>query len=56
MIVELRRRIASGLALLITVLTLGTVHVNWTGRPTAAARDDDVRAPVSDATPPRADR
>jgi len=45
---NLRKAIAVGIALLVTVFTLGSVRVNWTGIPGSAdGAEDPGRAAVS---------
>jgi len=45
---DLRKAIVVGLALLVTAFTLGSVRVNWTGRPGSAdGPEDPGRASVS---------
>jgi len=45
---NLRKAIAVGIALLVTVFTLGCVRVNWTGSPGSADEAEDPgRADVS---------
>jgi hypothetical protein len=46
MISRLRRDIAVGAALVVTVLTLGRVRVNWTGRSAAEDGSDDPGRPA----------
>jgi uncharacterized transporter YbjL len=46
MISRLRRSIAVALAILVTVLTVGRVRLNWTGRAGAAAGTEDPGRPA----------
>jgi len=47
MVSRIRRAIAVSLALLVTVLTLGRVDLNWTGRGSADGAEDPGRAAVA---------
>jgi len=43
---DIRKTVAIGMAVLVTMLTLGLIPVNWTGRPGAERGADDAGRPA----------